>query len=270
MTKNEESNLPKCLASVSQFDEVFVVDSRSEDSTQEIARAAGARVVNFAWNGRYPKKKQWCLDNLPFRNDWVLYLDADEEVTTWLMDEIAGLTATGFSKAGYFVGYDNVFLGRRLQHGFRVYKLVLFNRHRARYVALDDLDVVNAWEVEMHYQPRIEGAVGTLRERMVHDDQAGLYGYFERHNRYSDWEAALRAQNGIGRDDETRIGLRSWLKRAFPRMPFQPLGIFLYSYVIAGGLLDGRAGFHYAVSRSFYYWQIGLKMRERSGWDRSQ
>ena len=68
MTKNEESNLPKCLPSVERFDEVFVVDSRSDDRTQEIARSAGAEVVEFVWNGRYPKKKQWCLENLPFRS----------------------------------------------------------------------------------------------------------------------------------------------------------------------------------------------------------
>jgi glycosyltransferase involved in cell wall biosynthesis len=260
MTKNEEANLPKCLASAPRFDEVFVVDSQSEDQTQEISRTAGAHVVEFVWNGRYPKKKQWCLENLPFRNDWVLYLDADEEVTDRLADEIARLAANDFGKAGYFVGYDYVFLGRRLRHGLRVYKLVLFDRRHARFVERDDLDVENMWEVEGHYQPAIDGAVATLRQRMVHHDNVGLYHYFERHNRYSDWEAALRARTGIG--DETQIGRRSLLKRAFATTPFKPLGIFLYSYVFAGGMLDGRAGFHYAVARSFYYWQIGLKMRE--------
>ena len=268
MTKDEELNLPKALASVSQFDEVFVVDSQSDDNTPEIARDAGAQVVEFVWDGHYPKKKQWCLENLPFRNSRVLFLDADEEVTAPLLEEIAGLAAIGFDKAGYIVGYDYVFLGRRLRHGLRVYKLVLFDRHRARYVERDDLDVENMWEVEGHYQPRIDGAVGSLRERMLHHDHVGLYHYFERHNRYSDWEAAVRARNGIGRD-ETQLGRRSWLKRVFARTPFRPLGIFLYSYVLAGGVLDGRAGFHYAVARSFYYWQIGLKMRERSALERA-
>jgi glycosyltransferase involved in cell wall biosynthesis len=262
MTKDEELNLRKCLASVSRFDEVFVVDSRSEDKTQEIARAAGACVIEFVWNGRYPKKKQFCLENLPFRNDWVLYLDADEEVSAPLVDEIAGLAASGFSKAGYFVGYDYVFLGRRLRHGLRIYKLVLFDRHRAHYAERDDLDVENMWEVEGHYQPRIDGAVGTLRKRMIHHDNVGLYHYFERHNRYSDWEAALRARDSTGPNGDANLGRRSWLMPAFASMPFRPLAIFLYSYIVAGGVFDGRAGFNYAVSRSFYYWQIGLKVRE--------
>ncbi len=263
MTKNEETNLGKCLASVERFDEVFVVDSRSEDRTAELAREAGAKVVEFDWNGRYPKKKQWCLENLPFRHDFVLYLDADEELTPPLVDEIAGHAARGFDRAGYFVGYDYVFLGRRLRHGLRVYKLVLFDRRRARYVERDDLDVETMWEVEGHYQPRIDGPIGALQARMLHRDEVGLYHYFERHNRYSDWEAALRSRDGIGRDDETQIGRRSGLKRTFAKMPFRPLGIFVYSYVLAGGFLDGRAGFNYAVSRGFYYWQIGLKLRER-------
>jgi glycosyltransferase involved in cell wall biosynthesis len=264
MTRNEELNLPKCLASVERFDEVFVVDSQSQDHTQEIARAAGAEIVEFVWNGRYPKKKQWCLENLPFRQDWVLYLDADEEATEALVDEIARLAAIGFGKAGYFVGYDYVFLGQRLGHGLRVFKLVLFDRRRARYLECDDLDVEHMWEVEGHYQPTIDGPVGTLRGRMLHSDHADLYHYFARHNRYSDWEAALHSRGGIARRDETQTARRSRLKRAFATMPFRPLGIFVYSYLLAGGFLDGRAGFHYAVSRGFYYWQIGLKMSERS------
>lgn len=264
MTKNEEANLPKCLRSVERFDQVFVVDSCSEDRTQEVARAGGAEVTEFVWNGRYPKKKQWCLETLPFRHDFVLYLDADEELTAALVDEIAGRAARGFDRAGYFVGYDYVFLGGRLRHGLRVVKLVLFDRRRARYLERDDLDVEHMWEVEGHYQPTIEGSVGTLRERMLHRDHADLYHYFERHNRYSDWEAALSSRGGIGRDDETQTVRRARLKQAFAKMPFRPVGIFVYSYVLAGGFLDGRAGFHYAVSRGFYYWQIGLKQRESS------
>ncbi|MEM9949875.1 MAG: glycosyltransferase, partial [Cyanobacteria bacterium P01_D01_bin.36] len=70
--KNEEENLPACLASLAQADEIFVVDSHSEDRSVEIAEGLGAKVVQFDFNGRWPKKKNWSLDNLPFRNEWVL------------------------------------------------------------------------------------------------------------------------------------------------------------------------------------------------------
>jgi glycosyltransferase involved in cell wall biosynthesis len=80
MTKNEELNIAKCLRSLNDFAEVFVVDSDSTDNTRTIAESMGARVVHFSWNGKYPKKKQWCLDNLSFSHDWVLFVDADEEI----------------------------------------------------------------------------------------------------------------------------------------------------------------------------------------------
>ncbi len=87
--KNEADNLRRCLPALSWADEVFVVDSGSSDETEEVAREHGARVVSFEFNGVYPKKKNWSLENLPFRNEWVLIVDADEVVPPELAEEIA-------------------------------------------------------------------------------------------------------------------------------------------------------------------------------------
>lgn len=76
--KNEAANLPRCLMSVAWADEVFVVDSASTDGSQQIAEKHGARVVQFEFNGTWPKKKNWALENLPFKHEWVFILDADE------------------------------------------------------------------------------------------------------------------------------------------------------------------------------------------------
>jgi glycosyltransferase involved in cell wall biosynthesis len=264
MTRNEERNVGKCLRSVERFDQVFVVDSNSTDRTQEIARGQGADVVTFTWNGEYPKKKQWCLDNLPFAHDWVLYLDADEEMTPAGAQEIAEAVAGGGQHAGYFAELDYVFLGRRLRHGHRMLKLVLLRRDRARFRDVDDLDVGTAWEVEGHYQPVIDGTTGRLREPIVHDDHQSLFEFFSRHNRYSDWEASLRTRGTLAGIAESQPATRRVLKRAFAHVPLKGPAAFLYSYVLRLGFLDGRAGFHYAVSRAVYYWQIELKMRERT------
>jgi len=261
MTKNEELNIGKCLTSLDQFAEVFVVDSHSTDRTCEIAERMGARVITFTWNGAYPKKKQWCLDNLPFSYDWVFYLDADEQLTLAAAQEISAEIGGQSKHSGYFIGYDYVFLGRVLKHGRRVYKLVLFDRRKGAFRVFDDLAAQNAGEVELHFQPGIDGSVGLLRNHIIHKDHDSLFHYFERHNRYSDWEAVIRA-NTDDRGKESYLGNRRRLKSLFARLPFKGTLAFLDDYVLRRGFLDGYAGLQYAVARGFYYWQIGVKLQE--------
>jgi glycosyltransferase involved in cell wall biosynthesis len=263
MTRNEERNIEKCLRALSDFDEVFVVDSASTDRTVEIAARLGARVVPFQWNRKYPKKKQWCLDNLPFSHEVVLYVDADEVMSPELAQEIgACLPRFEQGAGGAFVGFDYVFCGKRLRHGHRVYKLVLLPRSRSRFLDYNDLDVANMWEVEGHYQPQVQGPVFLLRNRMAHHDHDGLYHYFDKHNRYSDWEASLRVKGLLNDPREANIGLRGLMKRMFAAFPFKAPAAFLHCYVLRLGFLDGKAGLDYAVARAMYYWQIGLKSRE--------
>ncbi len=262
MTKNEEKNIEKCLASVARFAQVFVVDSHSDDQTCTLADGLGAQVVPFSWDGKYPKKKQWCLQNLPFEYDWVLYVDADEEVTEELADELAKMFASGPTLDGYFVAFNYVFLDTVLQYGHRVFKLAMFNRHKGRFVDYDDLDVANMWEVEGHYQPHVEGNTGSLTGRMIHRDADNLFHYFDRHNRYSDWEAMLRQKNALVAPTDTQPGARLLLKKAFEKLPLKGVVAFAHSYLLMRGFLDGRAGFHFALARAFYYWQIGIKQGE--------
>lgn len=262
LAKNEEHNIQKCLASLTRFSQVFVVDSLSDDGTRELARRAGATLVDFKWNGEYPKKKQWALENVAPNVEWVLYVDADEEVPDDLASEIEDVVSQDGGHAGYFVGLDYVFLGKRLLRGQRMYKLVLFRRSRGRFLARDDLDVSRMWEVEGHYQPQIDGTVGKLRARLVHDDQSSLYEFFARHNRYSDWEAQLARKPSNQTVTEARLPLRGPAKAVFARIPLRAFLIFLYSFGWKRGFLDGRAGFHFAVAKAFYYWQIGVKRRE--------
>ncbi|WP_245593439.1 glycosyltransferase family 2 protein [Azospirillum halopraeferens] len=264
MTRNEAVNLPACLAPLRPFARVFVVDSASSDGTPDIAAAWGAVVVPFHWDGGYPRKKQWCLDRLPFTHDWVLFVDADERLTPGLVAEIAALMAAGPRHAGYFIDGRPVFLGRPLRHGAGTRKLALIDRRRAAFPAVDDLDVAAMWEVEGHYQPRVAGTTGRLRGVLWHADDKPLSAWFDRHNRYSDWEAALRSDGRMAAlAGASETGVRRVLKRLFDRLPLRPAAVFLHAYVLRLGLLDGVAGLHHALARAFYYWQVDVKMRER-------
>ncbi|MBI5450835.1 MAG: glycosyltransferase family 2 protein [Gammaproteobacteria bacterium] len=263
MTKNEQRNIAKCLRSVSDFAEVFVVDSNSSDDTCKIAEATGASVVNFTWNGKYPKKKQWCLENLPFSYDWVLYLDADEELYPGLVDEIRARLIPAPAETGFFVSYDYAFLGKTLKHGHRIYKLVLFNRHQGRFLDYDDLDVANMWEVEGHYQPKLAGKAGVLKNRMLHNDQDPLYHFINKLNKYSDWEAALRIKGTLRHGEQAALSpLRLLMQRVGDRLPCRGAAMFCYSYILKLGILDGKAGLYYALVLAYYHSFINMKIFE--------
>lgn len=259
MTRNEAVNLRACLESVREFREVFVVDSGSTDGTPDIAADMGAVVVPFMWDGGYPKKKQWCLERLPFIGDWVLYLDADERLTPALVRELAALMRDGPRHAGYFVTGRPVFLGQRLRFGAANHKLIMMDRRRASFPVVPDLDVATMWEVEGHYQPVVDGRIGRLKHPLLHEDRKPLSTWFDRHNRYSDWEAALCNDGRMASLVDRERGLRRVLKHIRSNTPMRPLMVFLHAYVLKLGLLDGRAGFHHALARAFYHWQVDVK-----------
>lgn len=112
--KNEANNLRRCLPALAWADEVIVVDSQSTDETVSVAVQHGASVVQFHFNGTYPKKKNWALENLPFRNEWVLIVDADEVVVPELAQEI--IRRTSLDEAdGFHLNMKYFFLGRRIR-----------------------------------------------------------------------------------------------------------------------------------------------------------
>ena len=116
--KNEAENLPRCLGSVPWADEIFVVDSQSTDGSIDLAEKLGGKVVQFQFNGTWPKKKNWALENLPFKNEWVFILDADEVLPPEAADEIAKAIVDPGPIAGYWINRYFMFLGRRLRHAY--------------------------------------------------------------------------------------------------------------------------------------------------------
>ncbi len=268
-TRNEEKNIGKCLRAVAWADQTFVVDSYSSDRTAEIARGLGAEVVAFSWDGEGPRKKGWALENLRWKHEWVLVVDADEEVSPGLRDEMAAAVQAASNYAAFLVPYNYYFLGRLLCHGAPLRKLILFRHELARFERID-VPEITAYDVELHEHPVVRGRIGRLCSPMIHHDFDDLYHYFQRHNVYSDWEALLRTRYR-DRDCSAEIRPRLFgsaterrrrMKRLFLSLPGKSLLYFVYSYVLRGGFLDGRPGLIYNVLKSFYWYQIGIKEYE--------
>lgn len=270
--KNEEANLPACLASVARADEVFVVDSQSHDRSIEIAEQHGAQVVQFHFNGRWPKKKNWSLDNLPFRNDWVLIVDCDERITAELWDEIAEAIQQS-DHNGYYLNRRVFFLGQWIRHGGKYpdWNLRLFRHAKGRYENLNTEEIPNTGDNEVHEHVVLEGQVGYLKHDMLHIDFRDIFHWLERHNRYSNWEARVYYNLLTGMGEKGTIGAnlfgdsvqrKRFLKKIWVRLPFKPFLRFVLSYLIRLGFLDGQAGYMYARLLSQYEYQIGVKLFE--------
>ena len=259
--RNEALNLPACLAGLEQFREVVVVDSGSTDGTAEIARQAGAQVLQFEWNGRFPKKRNWALRNHPFRNDWVLFLDADERMNSAFTDELRRVLPET-RHAGFWISFTNWFIGRPLHHGDVFRKLALFRRDAGEYETMPE-ESWSALDMEIHEHPVLNGTTGDLTTRLEHHDFRDLRNYLARHNEYSTWEANrylwLR-----------RADARAWAALN-PRQRFKYrhlrqwwFGWFYWAVAVIAkrGFQDGLAGMRLARLKRRYFEEIRLKILE--------
>ena len=284
ITQNEEANLPRTLESVKPLvsdgkGEIIVVDSGSTDRTVEIAKSFGAKVFVEEWKG-YAAQKNSAIDKAT--GDWLLSLDADEELDVQACDQmrqalVAWQTASGltdrihadnfladprtapfveaFTAAtgaqpyaqGIYIRRKNFFLGRWIQHGgfWPDSKLRLFRRHSGRFQAR-----------LVHEDVEVHGVTGTLVSgALLHHSYPTLSDYIEHMNRYSSLAAEMAVADG---------------RRAFSviNIVLRPLATFIYNYFFRLGFLDGREGLllhlYHAVYVSWKYakaWELQNKSK---------
>jgi len=254
--KNEAANLPRCLASVQWADEIFVVDSESTDGSAEIAQQHGAKVAQFKFNRTWPKKKNWALENLPFRNDWVLIVDADEVLPAESADEIAKAIVDSGEIAGYWINRRFMFLGRWLRHAYYPnWNLRLFRHSLGRYERLTAAEAKSG-DNEVHEHVIVQGPTARLRFEIDHYAFPSVEVFVEKHNRYSNWEARVAADEFLTKKStelsHAPVEQRRRLKSLSQRFPFRPLLRFLYIYVWQKGFLDGQRGYYFARLHAIY------------------
>lgn len=271
--KNEERNIRACLDSLKRADEIFLVDSQSSDRTVEIAEKLGAQVVQFDYDGKWPKKKNWSLENLAFRNEWVLIVDCDERIPPELWDEIT-IAIKNPDYNGYYLNRKVIFLGKWIRYGGRYpdWNLRLFKHEKGHYENLGTEGVPNTGDNEVHEHVLLEGKAGYLKNDMLHEDFRNIYEWLGRHNRYSNWEARVyyNILNDIRPGDTLPPNLfgdavqrKRFLKQIWVRwVPFKPTIRFILHYFLQLGFLDGKAGYLYTRLISQYEFQIGIKLYE--------
>lgn len=259
LTKNEQQDLPDCLASVAWCDDVHVLDSISTDGTVAIAEAANARVTSRAFDG-YASQRNAGLA-LPFRHSWVLLLDADERVPAALVAELEALATSAPSGVGAArLRRRDVWDGTWLEHAqISPYYVRLVRVGRAHY------------EREVNEVLVVDGEIHDLQGTFDHYPfSKGVDHWIAKHNGYSRMEAELIVAKGV-HQPEWRKALfdadfnerRLHQKAFFYRMPARPLLKFLYMVVIRRAFMDGWPGIRYAVLQSIYEYFIVLKVQEQ-------
>jgi glycosyltransferase involved in cell wall biosynthesis len=254
-TLNEAANLPRCLDYLKWADEVVIVDSGSSDDTAKIASASGATVVQFKWDGQWPKKKNWALRNLPLKHLWVLIVDADECIVPELAEEIAaGINHP--TNVGYFINRKFMFMGAWLKHCgyYPSWNLRLIKRGFGEYEKLTDVGDTGSGDNEVHEHVIASGPTANLKNDMLHYAFPTIQTFVEKHNRYSNWEAAVQLKRNQG--DAAAIGgdlsrVRR-LKDLSRNLPFRPTLRFLYGYIWKRGFLDGRPGYIFCRLLAMY------------------
>lgn len=237
---NEEHNISRCLESLTWADEILLVDSGSTDRTREIAARSGARVLEHAWEG-YGQQKNWAMSQA--RHPWVLFVDADEEVSAELREEILRFLEHSGENKGMEFPRRTRFLGRWIMHGGWYPNVLVRLAHR---------DFARWTEPAVHESLEVRGPVVRARSDLLHYTFRDVGDQVITNVRFSRLGAKVAGERGE--------------KGTFIRILFKPIGKFLETYVWKLGFLDGFPGFVISVNaaHSIFMKYVELRFEENS------
>jgi glycosyltransferase involved in cell wall biosynthesis len=249
IVKNEERNLARTLASVSFADEIVIVDTDSTDRTVEIAESFGAKIFNREWPG-FAAQKNFAIQQCT--GDWILSLDADEELSPELRTQLQFLLPSQPPTDAFFINRRNLFLGRWIKHGgyYPDPKLRLFRRSAANFTLPPRFE-----DRPVHETIAFDGESSTLDFDLIHHAYPTLEDYLEHMDRYSTLGSQLLVAQG-----RTSRGLAAF----YWNVLFVPALTFVWNFFFRLGFLDGREGLLLHLYHSNYVsWKYAKAWRSR-------
>jgi glycosyltransferase involved in cell wall biosynthesis len=258
LTKNEELDLPTCLRAIEWCDDIHVLDSGSVDRTTQIALDNGAKLLTNGFKS-FGKQRNFALDNIETRHDWILFLDADEVVTDQFKNAmINAVNNADEETAGFYCCWKMILEEKWLKHcdNFPKWQFRLLRKGRARF-----RDFGHGQK-----EDEVNGLIGYIKEPYLHYGfSKGWSHWIERHNRYSSQEATSRLSNRppirnvLNKHSSIRnVALKSWLSS----VPGWPLFRFFHAYFLNRGFLEGIPGLIYCTNMAYYEFLIQIKIRE--------
>ena len=268
MTKNEEQNLPGCIASVKWSDDIIIYDSYSEDNTAQIANDFGVRIIrrpnydtSLRYGGDESFHRNWALKNIRFKNKWIFFLDADERLGESFLEEIKNIKDETLLKF-------NAFSLRRKDYFMK--KHLKYSQQTHRYIRLLRPEFCH-FERIINPGIVVKGKVGSLYSYIDHFPfSKGIKGWVDKHNEYSTFEAKqiLNERQSINKcirliiNTDNKKEKTKYLKKIFYCLKGRPLLRFLQLYLFKKGFLDGYAGLRFCLLMAVYEYLISLKIIE--------
>jgi glycosyltransferase involved in cell wall biosynthesis len=254
LTYNEAGNIAQALSNVIGWaDQVFVLDSMSTDGTVAIAKQYECDVAQHPFED-YSKQRNYALESLPIRSEWVFFLDADERLTELLKEEIASLIATSPRENGFYVNRRFIWMGRWIRRGYYptwILRLLRHGKGRCEKRAINE-------------QLFVKGPTGYLSNDLIHEDKRGIGNWIAKHNRYASLEALELARTEQERRSNelaprlmgSQAERKRWIRRhVWNRLPpiIRPVAYFCYRYVLRLGFLDGVPGVTFHFLQALWY-----------------